>query len=144
MLTAGRGDCSFYMANLQTNANSDYYTLEIYYSSDCGLTFTKYQHILSPNVGMKEITADAPAILISPNPAQTKVTVCFRPEDQSPVTLVFYNSLGSIVLRRDYKSVSSSGFSESIDLEGLPEGLFTVQLRSKGNLLSAGKLVKIK
>jgi hypothetical protein len=92
--TGGRAACSFYMANLKTTPNSTYYTLQIYYSADCGETFTLYEHMLTPDVGLSDKAKSDGRLCISPNPAKDLITLAYTVKIAGKVTMRLYSSDG--------------------------------------------------
>jgi len=64
-------------------------------------------------------------IIVFPNPASTAITVQ-QPQFQQPSTIALYNSLGALV----YKT-SSSNSSETINIENLAKGIYTVSVQTQ-------------
>lgn len=139
--TAGRGSCKFYIANLLTVSNSVYYKLQIQFSFDCGETFTTYEHILTPDVGIKEkVEAELNKVIISPNPASQKITLSCPVAKSAEIEIVIYNSLGKCVLHTD-PSWEAGSIEKTINIEDLKQGLYSVQIQSAGSTIATGKFI---
>lgn len=95
--TGGRAACSFYIANLKTTPNSTYYTLQIYYSADCGETFTLYEHMLTPDVGLSDNAKSDGSLCISPNPAKDLITLDYTVKMAGKVNIRLYSSDGKLL-----------------------------------------------
>jgi len=139
--TAGRGSCTFYIANLKTTPNSTYYTLQILSSADCGETFTTYEYLLTPDVGLKnDIKASVSQVRISPNPASDKITLNCMIAAPTDITIAVYNSLGKCVVQTASKK-ENSDFERTINIESLPPGFYSIQMKSKESTLVTGKFI---
>jgi len=139
--TAGRGDCTFYISNAYFYSIPTDMILDIYASSDCGATFTKYTHMLPPGVGINENQKTGHAKLnITPNPASEKTTLSYTLAIPAKISVNIYNSLGKCVLQTN-PTMEQPGFSKTINIEGLPNGIYSVQLMEDGKIAASGKLV---
>jgi len=139
--TAGRGSCKFYIANLLTVSGSAYYKLQIQFSADCGETFTTYEHMLTPDVGLQEnALAGVNKITITPNPASQQITLSCPFVKSSEMEIAVYNSTGQCVLRTT--STQKVGYIEkTINIESLKQGLYSAQLQSGGSTVASGKFI---
>ena len=139
--TAGRGSCKFYIANLLPVSGSAYYKLQIQFSSDCGETFTAFEHMLTPDVGVKESTvAGFNAVTISPNPASKLINLSCPIATSSEIEIVIFNSLGKSVLSAT-SSPEAGHIEKTINIESLKQGLYSVQLQSGGATFATGKFI---
>lgn len=139
--TAGRGSCKFYIANLLTVSNSVYYKLQIQFSSDCGETFTTYEYMLTPDVGLqKNAFAGVNKVTITPNPASQKITLNYPVAKSSEIEIVIYNSLGQCVLYLA-PSWEADNIEKTINIENLKQGLYSIQLQSAGSIIATGKFI---
>ncbi len=140
--TAGRGACKFYIANLLTTTGSAYYKLQLMFSSDCGETFTTYEHMLTPDVGTKaEMPSLKNKIQIFPNPAMDYAEISCNLTKASTLAVSVYNSLGKCVLQTLPEWQPTGDFVKTLDLKNLAPGFYSVQLTGNGTILSAGNLI---
>lgn len=141
MATAGRAHCSFYFANLISTQGATYNTLQIYYSSDCGQTFTIYEHLLSPNVGIDELNEPTFSNLcINPNPAKEEIIVSFNLSNIRNVKLIIYNGIGQTVKRIDLNQVVIGQNNLKMNLSDLKSGFYTCCIFSDNIINTMGKL----
>ena len=143
--TAGRDACSFYISNLKPTPGSSYYTLQIYYSADCGETFTVYEHHLTPDVGLADRvpTSDEP-ISISPNPASDEATVTAYLAKSSSIEITVYNSLGKCVVRTSPQWQAAGLLEKKMDIGELPSGVYSVKLSIGDKKTAIGKLMIVR
>lgn len=139
--TAGRSTCKFYIANLQSVSGSTYYKLQILFSSDCGETFSTYEHLLTPDVGLKEdVMEGLNKVNISPNPASQMISISYQIAKPAEIEIEIYNSLGKCVFHT-VPSWEASSFEKSINIENLKQGFYSVQLQSGGSTNATGKFI---
>ncbi len=140
--TAGRGTCKFYIANLQEVSGSNYYKLQILFSSDCGETFTTYEHLLTPDVGTKTEIAGAKNMMqLSPNPASDHTEISCNLVKSSMISVEVYNSLGRCVLRTIPEWQHPGEFVKTMDVKDLANGFYSVQILAGGETITTGKLI---
>jgi len=139
--TAGRGSCKFYIANLLTVSGSAYYKLQIQFSADCGETFTTYEHMLTPDVGLPEkALAGVNKVTITPNPASQLITLSCQLAKSSEMEIAVYNSTGQCVLRTT-SSWEAGYIEKTINIESLKQGFYSIQLQSEGSTFASGKFI---
>ena len=140
--TAGRDACSFYISNLKPTVGSSYYTLQIYYSADCGETFTVYEHYLSPNVGLADrIPTSNEHISISPNPASNEATISSYLAKSSLIEIACFNSIGKCVSQYNFQLQPAGLFVKKMDISNLPSGAYAVRLSVGDKKISVCKLL---
>ena len=109
--TAGRDSCSFYYFDITMGYNEIPTKLSVFYSADCGETFTTYEHMLTPDVGLQEnALAGVNKITITPNPASQQITLSCPFAKSSEMEIAVYNSTGQCVLRTT--STQEAGYIE--------------------------------
>jgi hypothetical protein len=141
MATAGRAPCSFYFANLFSTQGATYNTLQIYYSSDCGQTFTKFEHLLSPNVDINELSKPTTSHLcLTPNPAIDVTTLSFDLTNIKNVKLIIYNNLGQIIKETYLDQVVIGKNQFKMSLSDLKPGFYTFCILSENTNNVTGKL----
>jgi hypothetical protein len=138
-ISAGRGPGEFYYIyeNLVQPYGTIYTMLEIYYSSDAGLTFTKYVHNLyAEYVGIADIPGKAATIGIHPNPASGHFTA-HLPQQPAPSTSLSLTDLTGRQLRQRPLTQQAT----TLSCEGLPPGVYFVSLVQSGKTLATEKLI---
>jgi len=139
--TAGRKQCSFYMANLKATPNSDFFTLQIYYSSDCGVTFQEFEYLLSPDVGTAELkSTNDEKIRFSPNPANGKTSLCFELAKTSSVSIECYDELGKCIWIKKPETIPAGTVKKSIDIEDFHPGCYFFKIKIDNQKVLVGKL----
>ena len=140
--TAGREDCSFYFASIKETAGSDYFTLQILYSGDCGQTFTTYEYPLNIELGVQETKSKCSEDLsFSPNPANDHTIVSWESDRPTNAYLYLYNSVGAIV-HNDCINTNQAGIiNHKMDLSNLSEGIYLLKLQSDNSTRASGKLI---
>jgi hypothetical protein len=140
--TGGRTDCSFYVVNWKFDQQLQRQIMQVYYSHDCGLTFTLYEHDLDEFVNIAEPEAKGVnALNVSPNPAITQAMVSCTLATPMTISVEVYNSLGKCISKSAEELQQPGKFAKTLDLEGKPAGLYTVQIMGNGELVSSGKLL---
>jgi hypothetical protein len=142
LATAGRADCSFYFANLKETVGSDYFTLEILYSADCGQTFTTYDHPLAPEVGINDLKSNYSGHLsVNPNPVKDITTVSW--ESNQPINgyLSLYNSVGTAVSKDRIISSQAGIVFHQMDLSKFSAGIYLLKLELDNSSSAIGKLI---
>jgi len=132
--TAGRGLCKFYIANLNPTPGSQYNTLQIYSSSDCGVTFTLKEYQLTPDVGLPE-TLSKSQVLISPNPSTNKISIECK-NTVGEISIEILDGEGRQVMGKNYPNQEII----DIDISSLKAGIYLLKMHSK-NRVEASKLV---
>jgi hypothetical protein len=133
--TAGRENCSFYYIDYNMDYDNNPAKLSVFYSSDCGKSFTENVFMLTPDVGLKEQNKPNEFISLSPNPATIKVTVegNYIREDLS---IEIFNLQGEKVLNNKYKNRPII----DLDISTLKAGIYIVKVRTKKKI-ETSKLV---
>lgn len=140
--SGGRESCSFYVANWKFDQQLQRQVLQVYYSADCGQTFTLYEHDLNEEVSIGEEPVNEPENLaISPNPARINATVSIGEAKPGLLYIEVFNSLGKCVIKTAPEWWPAGGFSETVNLQGLTSGIYSVRLFCNGQKLSEGKLL---
>ena len=137
--SAGRGPGEFYYIyeNLVQPYGTIYTMLEIYYSSDAGVTFTKYVHNLyAEYVGIADNPRKATTIGILPNPAIGHFTAQL-PQLPAPNTSLSLTDLTGRLLRQWPLTQQAT----TLSCEGLPPGLYFVSLIQGGKNIATSKLI---
>jgi len=137
--TAGRGNCKFYIVDVSWYGQPDY-KLDIYASNDCGESYTKYTHELPSFLGLAESNTTLSRLKIIPNPAKDHVTISCILNNSSSISTTVYNSQGMCVLQ-SAPSWESANFERTIQVENLPQGLYSIQLQSDNQTVSTGKFI---
>jgi predicted outer membrane repeat protein len=86
----------------------------------------------------QEERRDEPAVQIFPNPADDRVILLFEGPAQGPVTLLVFNAMGQLALKRTF---AHAGRHE-IGLQGLPAGVYFAQVVMDSGERRGFKLVK--
>lgn len=134
--TAGRGLCKFYITNLNPTPGTQYNTLQIYTSSDCGETFTLHEYQLTPDVGLpEEIPTSKSQILISPNPATNKINIVCQ-NTLGELCIEILNVQGEQVMMNNYHNQEII----EMDISKLKAGIYLLNMHSK-NRIETSKLV---
>ena len=133
--TAGRGLCKFYIANLNPSPGSQYNTLQIYSSSDCGVTFNLKEYQLTPDVGLPETPSSKSQILISPNPATNKISIECK-DTVGEISIEILDVQGRQVMENKYSNQEII----DMDISTLKAGIYLLKMHSK-NRIEASKLV---
>jgi hypothetical protein len=141
--TAGRGACKFYIANLKTISGSTYYKLQILYSADCGETFTTYEHMLTPDVGLKEAEKAENDLTISPNPATDKVLLHYNLASVEKITVQLYTLEGKLVETLVNENQSPGLQTIEYNCSKLPSGIYVLKVSGDDGSIKTGKLVKL-
>ena len=139
--TAGRDSCSFYYIDYDMDYNGNPVKLSVFYSDDCGETFTPYEHLLTPDVGLKEVVKEGTnKINIAPNPATNKINLSYQFANPSEIVISVYNSLGQCVLYTT-PSWEAGSIKKTINIENLKQGFYSVQIQSAGSAIATGKFI---
>ena len=91
-------------------------------------------------VGIQDITVDK--INIYPNPAKNKINIDFNDNIVKFVEFSLINTQGKVVFYNDLV-VTDGSLSKTIDLDGVPEGLYLITVKSNERLLYAKKVMVI-
>jgi hypothetical protein len=75
------------------------------------------------------------AFRVYPNPFKDEITM----EGKLPCTVIVYDSLGRIALKRDFQALP-----DSIDLQNLANGVYYYSIWSNNGYINCGKLIKAK
>ncbi len=139
--SAGRGSCKFYIADLVPTPGSEYYTLKIYYSTNCGLTFDYYDHLLSPDVGILVHEDVKEYVRICPNPVINKVNIEYTFEGAGQVTLEIYSFDGKTIasLNEDYKIPGT--YNVQFDNINFKAGIYIVSLITEKGVIASAKFI---
>lgn len=138
--TAGRGDCKFFIVNVSWYGEPDY-TLDIYTSSDCGETYSKNTHKLPTYAGTAERTSIITNLKLSPNPAKDFMIINYSLSKPSDLTAIVYNQLGEKHIQIPQFRQNTGDFSLRLNLEGLPAGMYSVQIVAGVESIATGKFI---
>lgn len=78
---------------------------------------------------------------VFPNPAQSYTTIDFSTRQNSNVSVAIYNQIGQLASTINLGQFSEGNYQREINLDRLPTGFYTVQLRVN-NSVTAQKLIK--
>jgi len=141
--TAGRGNCKFYVVDKSWNGNPNY-TMDIYASSDCGETYTKYTYQLPTYLGVDEKERRISSLAFTPNPSSNQTTISCTTAKPSMVSVAVYNSLGKCVLQTSAEMQQAGVFSKVINFRDQASGLYSVHIVADGEIVAMGKLIVTK
>ena len=135
--TGGREECAFYVVNWKFNQQLQRQFMQIYYSADCGQTFTMYEHDLDAFVNIDEFMANVyDRIVIFPNPSSDKL--CIQTDYKIEGSLfTMFDMHGRVLLNQ---SIENS--NQQFDISTLPIGIYPWQIVFKNKMIMSGKLVK--
>ena len=140
--TGGREDCSFYELNWKFDPILQCQVLQVFYSSDCGLTFTLYEHTLDVHVDIKEIPETTQnKLFIYANPAGDNTVVSCKLAKPSLLSVEVYSAQGACVYKSTPEWNPDGDFTKTIVTKTLSAGLYTIQLRGDGKPVSSGTLL---
>ncbi|WP_296311018.1 T9SS type A sorting domain-containing protein [Winogradskyella sp. UBA3174] len=77
---------------------------------------------------------------IYPNPTKHSVTFSFNPKSNTPYDYRLVDMLGKVILSKDL-GVLSGPFSNTLDIQSLPSGVFFLELRNATEKISK-KIIK--
>lgn len=136
---SGRAPGSFYILHDKSIYNDKFKTIEIYCSIDTGQTFNIYEHVLAHSITIPEKDI-YPAFSIWPNPASQIIALSYQIAKSSEIVILIYDSLGQCVLHHT-PSWEAGKIEETIDIEDLKQGLYSVQIQSAGSTIATCKFI---
>ncbi len=140
--TGGRDACSFYVVNWKFDQQLQRQIMQVYYSADCGQTFTLFEHDLNAYVSINELQQEFPGdLFIYPNPAKDKTTIKYMVKKPSTLSVEVYNSIGKCVYKVATRYTIYGEFVKTITTEGFASGMYTIQISTNGKIISSGKLL---
>ncbi len=104
------------------------YYIHLTVSTEYGCSATTEQVIHIVNTNTRELVAGN--LQVFPNPTSGRLQVTLPNELAGPFSVQVSNSLGEIVQRRDFNTTEKS---VSLALDGLPTGMYAVEMRSQGS-----------
>jgi hypothetical protein len=138
-VTAGRSPCSYYIAALVPTTGSEYYTLNLYSSNDCGQTFSHYSYLLTPDVGIKD--EEKSGFNVSPNPASGLVSLTYALEKAGNITIGIYSMEGKLLDKINTEQQKPGSNTIEYNCYKLRSGFYQVVLTSENGIKKTGKLV---
>jgi len=140
--TGGREDCSFYIANWNYDQVEQLQILQIYYSNDCGLTFTLFEHILNENVITPELAStNLSDISVSPNPAIAQATIHYQVITNGNVKLNISSIDGTEITKLLEENQPAGLYDFELNCSNLKPGVYFVQLIQQNGYYSSIKLL---
>jgi hypothetical protein len=135
--TGGREDCAFYVVNWKFNQQLQRQFMQVYYSTDCGQTFTMHEHDLDAFVSIAEteVKIDA-AFVVFPNPSDNKLAIQSNTELKNSL-FTLYDMQGKVILEQ-----SITNAVQQLDVSMLPAGTYPWQIVYKNKVIESGKWVK--
>ena len=135
--TGGRDACSFYVVNWKFDQLLQRQIMQVYYSADCGKTFTLYAYDLNATVNLGELSpADASALVVFPNPGHDWLNIQSGPQIKGAEFSLF-TLQGQAVLHETLTSTE-----QRINTTQLPSGTYLWQIIFKNKVIESGKWVK--
>lgn len=95
--------------------------------------YTNYQEIVIPGASESDLHA------LFPNPASTVMNVKYYAEGAGKTFFAMYNLAGALVKQENFSNDRQGNFTEQIDVQGLPNGLYGYVLSVNGKFFK-GKL----
>lgn len=135
--TGGREECAFYVVNWEFSQQLQRQFMQVYYSADCGQTFTLYEHDLDAFVGIAEpeVKRDV-AFVVFPNPSDNKLAFQSNTELKNSL-FTLYDMQGKVILEK-----SVTGAVQQFDVSTLPAGTYPWQIVYKNMVIESGKWLK--
>ncbi len=140
--TGGREDCSFYIANWNYDQVEQLQIIQIYYSNDCGLTFTLFEHLLDENVITPELViTNLSDISVSPNPAIAQATIHYQVRTNGNVKLNISSIDGTGITKLLEENQRAGLYDFELNCSNLKPGVYFVQLIQENGYNSGTKLL---
>ncbi len=140
--TGGREDCSFYIANWTYDQVEQLQILQIYYSNDCGLTFSLFEHVLDENVNTPEsASSNLSYISVSPNPAVSQATIHYQVRKSGNVKLNISSIDGKVITNLLDENQPAGLYDLKLDCSNFKPGVYFVQLIQENGYSSGCKLI---
>lgn len=154
--TGGRENCAFYVVNWKFSQQLQRQIMQVYYSADCGQTFTLYEHDLDAFVSTKDIRNDfSDHLIIYPNPTSEFITIeipeywattskggYVTQQQYKPLTgevqLSVINISGEVVKTEVF---DASERNHVIRLSAISPGMYSLQLIQRGEIIAQGKVM---
>jgi hypothetical protein len=96
--SSGRGECTFYYVYFRGGVN-EFTKIHLYGSTDCGETFTKYDHTLFHTLSIDESGNSVDCIKVNPNPALNSVYMTFKIKQAGNYKMELYSLDGRLIAR---------------------------------------------
>lgn len=141
--TAARDSCKFYIVDRWWNGEPDY-TLNIYVSTDCGESYTKYTYMLPTYVGIAESKKAISNLAFSPNPAKDFVSIGYKQDKPGKITLRFYSNDGKLVDNFTTEKQNQGEQSLNYQCGKLKPGIYSIVIQNAGGETQTGKFVVTK
>jgi hypothetical protein len=140
--TGGREACTFYIANWIYNLVEQQQLLQIFYSNDCGQTFTLFEHILDENVNLPDLeSSEIKSISVSPNPAISEVSIHYEVSESGIVKIEIYSVEGNkrFQILNNYTTVGR--YELKLDCSDYTPGIYFVKMIQENGNSSSCKLI---
>lgn len=142
---AGRGECSFYVINWKYEPALELVNMQVYYSSDCGSTFTLNEHLLSWEVGKSEQEEQKDVnFRVLVNPVLHKAIFGFDIVQSGLYSISLYNQSGQLVYagkKMEYR-VGENTFE--LDCKEFVTGTYIAVIKGANGIFGTCKMVRIK
>ena len=105
-------------------------------------TYGKSVFYYPGSTGTPDLSAPGIQAHLFPNPANDKVNLTINLNDAGHIRLSLYNVFGQEVKVYDESNANSGLYTRELDLTGLAEGIYFVQMSIKGENIFSQRLVK--
>ena len=105
------------------------------------ITKTDYNKQLAPYVEFTEQKPSINSLLIYPNPVSENFNVQFNTNIKSEISLIIFNSLGNIILKKEINSYTGK-VDENLKFEEFLPGIYFLQIKA-GKYIVTKQLKKI-
>jgi len=110
-------------------------------SDNCSETSTEMEVTIDDCTGIDELVKDQ--LKVYPNPSSDNTNVEMRLDQQTNIQIYLMNQLGQVVIQVEEKR--SEGLHViPVPTENIPDGLYTLQIFTNGNLKTQSKFIKTK
>lgn len=135
--TGGRDACSFYVVNWKFDQLLQRQIMQVYYSADCGKTFTLYSYDLNATVSLEELSLkDTYSVVLFPSPGHDFLNLHSNPQING-AQFTLYTMQGQSVLTEVINSTQLR-----IHTTQLTAGTYPWQIVFKNKVIESGKWVK--
>jgi hypothetical protein len=137
--TAGRNPCTLYIAHILFDGCNATYWID--YSSNCGQSFSSYEHIFT-NLSDKNNLSQIGNLTITPNPVVQNTVIQYQLSKPCKILINIYNTLGNKIASIIESQEQTGSYSTTFDASGLSSGIYYVILEINGIPMAKGKIIK--
>jgi len=140
--SGSRDDCSFYVVNWKFDQQLQRQIMQVFYSADCGLTFTLFEHDLDNFVSIdKPESTETGYLSVSPNPAGNQATLSYKVKSGGWLKLTLTSADGKQCETIFEKKQPAGNYTLNLDCNLFPAGVYILRLSQADGSIQTCKLL---